>query len=175
MTKTWLMRRAVRRPVSLRTTSAISSSVCRLPFISASASPARTICTAFSAAAWLWAVSTICIPRDRGAARRPGGDARVRSDQHRTYESGGRGIQRRGERVCSHGCTTAVRMGESARQAAIHASYFWCLRAGSIAYLGRFRFDARGPWPRAEYGLAANAHSGSSRLPVSPRAGDHRW
>lgn len=33
MTNTWLMRRAVRRPVSLRTTWPISSSVCRLPFI----------------------------------------------------------------------------------------------------------------------------------------------
>ena len=45
MTKTWLMRRAVR---SRRrgTTAPISSSVCRLPFISASTSPARAIATA---------------------------------------------------------------------------------------------------------------------------------
>ena len=40
MTKQWLIRRAVRRPPSRRTTAAINSSVCRLPFISASASPA---------------------------------------------------------------------------------------------------------------------------------------
>ena len=39
MTKTWLMRRPVRRPVSRATTAPISSSVCRLPFISSSASP----------------------------------------------------------------------------------------------------------------------------------------
>ena len=58
MMKAWLMRRSVRRPTSLRTTSAISSSVCRLPFISACASPARTIATACAAAAWLWAAST---------------------------------------------------------------------------------------------------------------------
>jgi hypothetical protein len=58
MTKTWLTRRPVLRPVSLATTSAISSSVCRLPFISSSASPARTSRTASAAAAWLWGVST---------------------------------------------------------------------------------------------------------------------
>ena len=38
------MRRAVRRPVSRLTTAPISSSVCRLPFISASALPSRTSC-----------------------------------------------------------------------------------------------------------------------------------
>ena len=58
MMKTWLMRRAVRMPVSLLTTSAINSSVCRLPFISASASPLRTSSTAFAAEAWLCGVST---------------------------------------------------------------------------------------------------------------------
>ena len=50
MPYTWLMRRSVRRPVSGRMTSCISSSVCRLPFISSSASPARTRATAFPAA-----------------------------------------------------------------------------------------------------------------------------
>ena len=50
MTKTWLMRRPVRRPVSCATTAPSSSSVCRLPFISSSASPARTSATAFAAA-----------------------------------------------------------------------------------------------------------------------------
>ena len=53
ITKQWLMRRAVRRPTSRFTTAAISSSVCRLPFISASALPSRTSCTAASAAALL--------------------------------------------------------------------------------------------------------------------------
>ncbi len=59
MTKTWLMRRAVRRPVADGTTAPISSSVCRLPFISASTSPARAIATACSAAAWLCSVETM--------------------------------------------------------------------------------------------------------------------
>ena len=62
MMKTWLIRRAVPMPVSLRTTSAISSSVWRLPFIKALASPARTISTAFAAAAWLCGALTNCIP-----------------------------------------------------------------------------------------------------------------
>ena len=44
ITKQWLTRRAVRSPASRRTTAAISSSVCRLPFISASALPSRTSC-----------------------------------------------------------------------------------------------------------------------------------
>ena len=39
MMNTWLMRRPVRRPVSRATTAPSSSSVCRLPFISSSASP----------------------------------------------------------------------------------------------------------------------------------------
>ena len=58
MMNTWLIRRSVRRPVSLLTTAPISSSVCRLPFIRVSASPARTISTAFAAAAWLCGAST---------------------------------------------------------------------------------------------------------------------
>ena len=58
MMKTWLIRRAVRRPVSLATTSLISSSVCRLPFIRSSALPARTSSTALAAAAWLCGAST---------------------------------------------------------------------------------------------------------------------
>ena len=49
MTKQWLMRRAVRMPVSRATTAPISSSVCRLPFISASALPSRTSSTALAA------------------------------------------------------------------------------------------------------------------------------
>jgi hypothetical protein len=36
MMKTWLMRRAVRRPVEEAVTARINSSVCRLPFISSS-------------------------------------------------------------------------------------------------------------------------------------------
>jgi hypothetical protein len=52
------MRRAVRMPVSRFTASPITSSVCRLPFISASALPSRTSATAAAAAAWLCGAST---------------------------------------------------------------------------------------------------------------------
>ena len=59
ITNTWLIRRSVRRPVAEATTASISSSVCRLPFISASTSPARANATARSAAAWLCGAATI--------------------------------------------------------------------------------------------------------------------
>ncbi len=64
ITKQWLRRRSVRSPPSRRTTAPISSSVWRLPFISAPASPALTSATALSAESWLWADSTM-----RNAAR----------------------------------------------------------------------------------------------------------
>src|SRR3569833_3125748 len=57
--KQWLMRWAVRRPVSRATTAAINSSVCRLPFIRAWALPARTSATALAAASWLCSASTM--------------------------------------------------------------------------------------------------------------------
>ena len=69
MTKQWLMRRAVRMPVSRATTAPISSSVWRLPFISASASPSRTSSTAFAAESWLCGASTIGTARCRARAR----------------------------------------------------------------------------------------------------------
>ena len=50
MMNAWLMRRAVRSPVSLATTAPSSSSLCRLPFINSSASPCRTSSTALAAA-----------------------------------------------------------------------------------------------------------------------------
>ena len=59
MTKQWLMRREVRSPVSRFTTAAISSSVCRLPFIRASASALRTSATALAADSWLYPASTM--------------------------------------------------------------------------------------------------------------------
>src|SRR5207249_4181453 len=59
MTNTWLTRRSVRNPVSRLTTSLISSSVCRLPFMSRSARPSRTSSTARAAAAWLCGTSAI--------------------------------------------------------------------------------------------------------------------
>ncbi|CFP71198.1 Uncharacterised protein [Bordetella pertussis] len=62
MMNTWLMRRSVRSPVSRATTSCISSSVCRLPFISRLACPPRTSWTAAAAAAWLCGASTMAAP-----------------------------------------------------------------------------------------------------------------
>ena len=59
MTKQWLIRRSVRIPVSRATTAAISSSVCRLPFIRAAALCSRTRATAFTAELWLCSASTI--------------------------------------------------------------------------------------------------------------------
>ena len=57
MRKQWLMRRPVRS--GLATTAAISSSVCRLPFISASTLPLSASSTARAAAAWLCGTSSI--------------------------------------------------------------------------------------------------------------------
>ena len=62
MTKTWLIRRSVRRPVAEAVTSLISSSVCRLPFIRSSPLPSRISATACAAAAWLCGASTISRP-----------------------------------------------------------------------------------------------------------------
>ena len=62
MTKTWLIRRAVRKPVFEDVTARISSSVCRLPFISSSPLPALTSSTALAAAASLCGTSTISTP-----------------------------------------------------------------------------------------------------------------
>ncbi len=59
MMKAWLTRRPVLRPVSRFMTSPISSSVCRLPFISSSARPVLTRLTASAAAPWLCGASTI--------------------------------------------------------------------------------------------------------------------
>jgi hypothetical protein len=59
MMKAWLTRRLVLRPVSRFMTSLISSSVCRLPFISSSALPVLTRLTASAAAPWLCGASMI--------------------------------------------------------------------------------------------------------------------
>jgi hypothetical protein len=53
MMKTWLMRRAVRRPVVPEVTARMSSSVCKLPFIKSSPLDRRISSTAFAAAASL--------------------------------------------------------------------------------------------------------------------------
>ncbi len=59
MTNTCVMRRAVRSPFPDGTTASISSSVCRLPFISAWTSPSRASATAVAAASWLCSTGTI--------------------------------------------------------------------------------------------------------------------
>ncbi len=59
MTKAWLIRRDVRIPADEGTMAPRSSSVCRLPFISDSTSPARASSTAFAAEPWLCSVDTI--------------------------------------------------------------------------------------------------------------------
>ena len=64
MMKTWLIRRAVRSPVLDDVTARISSSVCRLPFISISPLPSRTSSTPFAAAASLCGASTSSIFAD---------------------------------------------------------------------------------------------------------------
>ena len=59
MTKTWLMRRPVRRPVSRATTAPAARRCAGCLSSAASASPSRTSATAFAAAAWLCGASTI--------------------------------------------------------------------------------------------------------------------
>ena len=125
MMNTWLMRRPVRSPVSRATTAPSSSSVCRLPFISSSASPSRTSSTAFAAAAWLCGTSTIRTPREVDAVLAaiswifgagptrigtispcwPASTAPARAD-------------------CSQGWATAVGTGGRPWQRAISCSYF---------------------------------------------------
>ncbi len=100
MTKQWLTRRAVRSPVSRFTTAPISSSVCRLPFISASALPSRTSSTALSAEAWLCGVSTIGNPaisiRMLLCYRL---DPRARTDQDRRDQAEFRSLDRAAQRT----------------------------------------------------------------------------
>ncbi len=59
MTKAWLVRRPVRSPVAEETTALISSSVCKLPYINASARADRTSSTALAGAARASATSSI--------------------------------------------------------------------------------------------------------------------
>ena len=101
--------------VSRFTTARISSSVCRLPFISASALPARASATAVFAAAWLCSVDDL----EAGEVdlRRFGGvaDFRFRSDQHRLDQLLARRFDRADQRSFVDGWTTAVRSGGKPR------------------------------------------------------------
>ena len=129
------MRRSVRSPVSLRTTSAISSSVCRLPFISSSAFPRRTSSTAFSAAAWLCGTSTISYrPRSSVSFSATArifaiGPTRI----GRMIPASAASIAPDSEEL-SHGCATAVGIGDKPSQRAISRSYFSCWRSSAALW-----------------------------------------
>ena len=136
MMKTWLTRRAVRRPVSRATTSPISSSVCRLPFIRSSALPAadqlhglggsgvavrhvhdlegRDVdCRRLAAA-----LRILCCGPDQDG----GDDARPRPPRRAPWSE-----------VSSQGWATAQGMGRISRVAAISRSYLsWLRGAGSV-------------------------------------------
>jgi hypothetical protein len=127
MMKQWLMRRDVRRPVSRLTTAAISSSVWRLPFISASASALRTSSTAFAAESWLYWAST---RRKREMSMfdfaatsriRAAGPTRI-GVMRPTREASTAPLRD----DSSQGCATAVGVGGSSLQRAISWSYFSC-------------------------------------------------
>src|SRR5215217_7181510 len=132
MTKQWLTRRAVLRPPSRRTTAAMSSSVWRLPFISASASPALTSATAFSAATWLWGASTMR-NSERSALRLFAvaailscGPTRIGSMS--PSEAASRTAP---SEVASQGCATATFSRGRAFAAASSRSYFSCRRVST--------------------------------------------
>ena len=134
MMKTWLMRRPVRRPVSRATTAPSSSSVCRLPFISSSASPSRTSSTALAAAAWLCGASTIRVPREIDAGLlRDLLDLRGRTDEDRRDESLLRRLDRAGQRRLLAGVRDRRRDRLEARDSAPAAAR-------------TFRFPALGSW-----------------------------
>ena len=103
------------QPVSLLTTASINSSVCRLPFISASASPAADHFDAFAADAWLYGVSTSCQVAISGPRPRPGRgyEPAVPTNIGLMIFASAASMAPRRE-VSSQGCTTAVRTGASA-------------------------------------------------------------
>src|SRR3954469_21069937 len=134
MTKTWLIRRSVLSPLSLATISRISSSVCRLPFISSSARPERTSSTAFAAAAWLCGTST----SSQGATSRPAACAAASTlcagptRMGRMMPASAASTAPPSE-LASQGWATAQGIGRIARVAAISRSYFSCRRAPGVA------------------------------------------
>ena len=88
----------------------MSSSVCRLPFISASASPALTSATASSAAAWLCGASTMRSAGEvlpRGRPRRPRSWPAARRGSARSARAR-RPRARRRASAASQGCATAT-------------------------------------------------------------------
>ncbi len=140
MMKQWLMRRLVRRPVSRLTTAAISSSECRLPFISISALPSRARRTAASAEASLCGASTtskaeMSSPNCAAtASMRAFGPTRIGRMRPICAAS----TAPRSE-LSSQGCATAQGAGTRALQRSIRRWYFSCLRSGIAQILMRCR------------------------------------
>src|ERR1043165_2943436 len=125
MMNTWLIRRAVRSPIFDEVTSRMSSSVCRLPFISTSPFDAWISSTAFAAAASLCGTSTIS---KRSMSRRalrataailPAGPTRIGVMMPASAAS----IGPRSD-VSSQGCTTIVLTGGTCLARAMRRSYF---------------------------------------------------
>src|SRR6516162_3314025 len=124
MMKTWLIRRAVRKPVVLEVTARVNSSVCRLPFIRSSPLDSRMSSTPFIAAASLWGTSTT----SKSSIRRPcsrataeifaAGPTRIGTLTPASAAS----IGPRSE-VSSQGCTTIVRAAETFFARASSRSY----------------------------------------------------
>ena len=129
MTKTWLMRRPVRSPVSRFITSDSSSSVCRLPFMRRSALPVRTSSTAFSAAAWLCGTSTISmLPRSSENCLATAAILSLGPTRIGLISPASPASTAPLSEVSSQGCATAVAIGCRLFAAAIRRSYFSCRR-----------------------------------------------
>src|SRR5690242_3760066 len=149
MTKQWLIRRAVRMPASRATTAAISSSVCRLPFISASTRPSVTSSTDLAAESWLCSDGTMSIvPISSPAAlatlrMRSTGPTRIGSISRNRAASTAPCRD-----TSSHGCAMATLIAGSAWAALISRWYFSC---GTYCPVDSGMFclglaALRGPW-----------------------------
>ena len=114
--KQWLIRRLVRSPASSRTTAAINSSVCRLPFISASALPCVTSSTARVAAALLCGTSSISMPlRSRPASAATRISLAYGATRHGTIRPSACASITADRLSASHGWTTAMRIAPRGR------------------------------------------------------------
>src|SRR4051812_3973003 len=145
------MRRWVRSPVSRFTTAAMSSSVCRLPFISASALPFLTRSTAAAAAVSGVGLSTISTSRRSMSCA----FASARIFASGPNSTGAMSPMRAASiapasELWSQGYATAVGVGGSALQNSIRRWYFSCLAFTARAL---HRLDA--DFQRGRVGLRA--------------------
>src|ERR1044072_5248029 len=169
MTKTWLMRRPLRKPPSRPTTAAINSSVCRLPFIRSSALPSRTSSTAFAAAAWLCSTSTIwklprSIPAELAtAAIFAAGPTRIGDISPVPAAS-----TAPDNAVASQGCATAVGIGSELAHLSSNSSYFPVPGCGFISHLLiEFAFEV--------VGLARRLTYSQERVEIVENAGGNQY